>query len=179
MRLTRYIAVKAIVGSILAMMALSITLAQPVLYGGLGGHGVASGPQASTNDGALVIVSQINGTTTLVGHPAGVARISGLAFRLDGTLFGATQSGGGYPPPPGPITSSNLIRIDPNTGALISSVPIIAGTAPLFIADLAASSDDGGSLWDGRSGPHRDRQGYRIRSGLHHRYDDGCSYVNR
>ena len=137
MRLTRYIAVKAIVGSILAMMALSITLAQPVLYGGLGGHGVASGPQASTNDGALVIVSQINGTTTLVGHPAGVARISGLAFRLDGTLFGATQSGGGYPPPPGPITSSNLIRIDPNTGALISSVPIIAGTAPLFIADLA------------------------------------------
>ena len=60
MRLTRNIAVKAVVGSILAMMALSTGHAQPVLYGGLGGRGVSSGPQASTNDGSLVIVSQTN-----------------------------------------------------------------------------------------------------------------------
>ena len=145
-----------------------------LLYGGLGGHGVSSGPQASTNDGALVIVSQTDGSTTLVGHPAGVARISGLAFGLDGTLFGATQSGGGYPPPPGPIASSNLIRIDPDTGALISSVPIIAGTAPLCIADLAVHPTTGVLYGMGGRGPHRDRQGYRVRNGLHHRHDDGC-----
>jgi len=126
-----------IIGSMLALTVAPTTFAETVLYGGLGGHGVSSGPQASTNDGSLVIVSQTDGSTSVVGHPAGVARISGLAFGFDGTLFGATQSGGGYPPPPGPITSSNLIRIDPSTGALISSVPIIAGTAPLFIADLA------------------------------------------
>ena len=92
MRLTRDIAVKAMVGSILAMMALSTGHAQPVLYGGLGGRGVSSGPQASTNDGSLVIVSQITGSTTVIGHPVDVARISGLVFGLDGTLFGATQA---------------------------------------------------------------------------------------
>jgi len=127
----------------LATMVLPIALAQPVLYGGLGGHGVSSGPQASTNDGALVIVSQSDATPTLVGHPAGVARISGLAFGLDGVLYGATQGGGGFPPPPGPTVPSNLIRIDPDTGVLISSVPIVAGSTPISIADLAVHPTSG------------------------------------
>src|SRR4029453_12337 len=104
-----------IIGSTLALATPSIVLAQPVLYGGLGGHGVSSGPQASTNDGSLVIVNQTDGSTSVVGHPAGVERISGLVFGLDGTLFGATQVGGGYPPPPGPSSpTSNLIRLNPD-----------------------------------------------------------------
>ena len=129
----------ASVGSIaLATAALPAALAQPVLYGGLGGHGVPSGPQASTNDGSLVIVSQTDGSTTVVGHPAGVARMSGIAFGLDGALYGATQVGGGYPPPPGPNAPSELIRIDPDTGALLSSVTISElGRTGLSIADLA------------------------------------------
>ena len=86
----------AVIGSMLALMVVSAARSETVLYGGLGGRGVVSGPQASTNDGALVIVSQTTGSTTLVGHPAGVARISGLAFGLDGTLFGATQLPGGF-----------------------------------------------------------------------------------
>jgi hypothetical protein len=125
-----------IIGSMLAAIALSVAIGQPVLYGGLGGRGVSSGPRASTNDGALVIVSQVDGSTTVVGHPAGVARIPGLAFGLDGTLFGTTQEPYGFPPPPG-LQPSDLIRIDPDTGALISHVPIRADGVSLAISDLA------------------------------------------
>ena len=85
---------RVVIGLIFALAVVPPARAE-TLYGGLGGHGVSSGPQASTNDGALVIVSQTDGSTTLVGHPAGVARISGLAFGLDGALFGATQPPGG------------------------------------------------------------------------------------
>src|SRR5438105_3358936 len=134
---------EVIAALILVFLLLPVALAGTVLYGGLGGHGVSSGPQASTNDGALVIVSQIDGSTTVVGHPAGVARISGLIFGLDGTLFAATQDGGGFPPPPGPISTSNLIRINPDTGALISSVPIADGATALSIADLAVHPTTG------------------------------------
>jgi hypothetical protein len=134
---------KVVVGSILAAMALPIALAQPVLYGGLGGKGVSGGPQASTNDGALVIVNQADGSTTVVGHPAGVARMSGLAFDLDGSLYGATQESYGFPPPVGAELASNLVRIDPDTGALISSVPIKAGAEALSISDLAVHPKTG------------------------------------
>src|SRR5206468_9280098 len=70
---TKSLVSRVIIGSTLALMGLQIAPAETVLYGGLGGHGVSSGPQASTNDGALVIVSQIDGSTRVVGHPAGVA----------------------------------------------------------------------------------------------------------
>jgi hypothetical protein len=103
------------------------------LYGGLGGHNNGD----STNDGALGIVDQTTGAVSIVGHPAGVQRISGLAFDSLGDLFGATQPPGEFQPPPGPIGASNLIRIDPTNGSLISSIPIIAGVTPISIADLA------------------------------------------
>src|SRR5207248_5637312 len=54
---TKTLLSRVIIGGTLALMGLQLALAETVLYGGLGGHGVASGPQASTNDGALVIVS--------------------------------------------------------------------------------------------------------------------------
>jgi hypothetical protein len=141
---------------VLVLAVLPTALAETVLYGGLGGHGVSSGPEASTNDGALVIVSQIDGSTSLVGHPAGVSRISGLAFGLDGVLFGATQAAGGFPPPPGPTSTSDLIRINPDTGTLISSVPIKDGADGISIADLAIQPTTG-ALY-GIRGPH-DRLG--------------------
>jgi hypothetical protein len=74
-----------------------------------------------------------------VGHPAGVVRITGLAFDSTGTLFGSTLiPGGGFPPPSGPRTS-NLITINPLTGALLTSNPITIGVGgPLLsIADLS------------------------------------------
>lgn len=108
-----------------------------ILFGGLGGHNIASGPGASANDGSLAVVNQATGAVTIVGHPAGVSRISGLAFDSSGFLFAATQPAGGFPPPPGPTGASSLLRLNPDNGAIISSVSITTGGVPISIADLA------------------------------------------
>src|SRR6266446_3668286 len=71
-----------------------------VLYGGLGGRAISSGPLASQNDGALVTIDQTAGTTALVGHPSGVARLTGIAFDPSGNLFGSTLGAIPFPPPP-------------------------------------------------------------------------------
>lgn len=94
----------------------------------------------STNSGALVTVNPANAAVTVIGVPAGGAGISGLAFDSTGNLWGSTQIGGGIQPPPD-LTTSNLIQINPVTGAQISSVPITTttpmGVTPVSIADLA------------------------------------------
>ncbi|MGZ5552541.1 MAG: hypothetical protein ACXWHF_02770 [Chthoniobacterales bacterium] len=114
-------------------------VAQEVLYGGLGGHNNGD----STNDGALGIVSQTTGIVSIVGHPAGVSRISGLVFAAPDVLYGTTLNPpGGFPPPSGPRTS-NLININVNTGALITSVPITSSGLSLAIADLAIQPGTG------------------------------------
>ena len=111
----------------------SVSLADSIMYAGLGGHSNGD----STNDGSLGITNQTTGVVTIVGHPAGVSRITGLVFDPAGNLFGTTAVAGGFPPPPGPTSTSNLIRINPVTGALISSVPVTAGGVGISIADLA------------------------------------------
>jgi len=123
----------------LALLCLTSTPATAdTLYAGLGG--LNNG--ASTNDGALAIVNQTTAAVTIVGHPIGtppdlITRISGLAFDSAGNLFGSTlYPAGGFPPPSGP-RSSNLITLNPNTGALITSTAITAGGINLSIADLA------------------------------------------
>jgi len=110
-------------------------LAASTLYGGLGGHSNGD----STNDGSLGVVDPNTGVVSVVGHPAGVARITGLAFSLNGFLYGTTLAGGGFPPPPGPVGGSNLIQINPNTGSLLSSAGITDGVNGISIADLAVS----------------------------------------
>ncbi|HZO87063.1 MAG TPA: PEP-CTERM sorting domain-containing protein [Chthonomonadaceae bacterium] len=106
----------------------------PVLFGGNGGH---SQPP-SINEGWLVRINQTDASVTPIGHPDGVARLSGLAFDATGALFGATQVAGGFPPPPGPLSTSDLIRINPLTGSLVSNIgPITAGGKGISIADLA------------------------------------------
>ena len=52
------------------------------MYGGNGGHNNSD----SINDGSLVIIDQTNAATTLVGHPDGVSRLTGLAFDSTGAL---------------------------------------------------------------------------------------------
>lgn len=107
----------------------------PIMYGGNGGFNNG----LSINDGSLVIVDQLTAAVTLVGHPAGVSRLTGIAFDSTGALFGSTSSPGGFPPPPPPLVST-LIRIDPDTGALISTIgPITEGVGgpQISIADLA------------------------------------------
>jgi hypothetical protein len=112
--------------------------AAPILFGGLGGHATTSGPEASANDGSLVIVDQTTGAVSIVGRPDAVARITGLAFDLNGALFASTLGAAPFPPPPAPQTS-NLIMINSATGALLSSVPIVAGAGgpAISIADLS------------------------------------------
>ena len=120
--------------AITALLCLTpiLATAADVLFGGLGGHNNGD----STNDGALVTVNQANGAVTIVGHPVDVVRISGLAFDSAGNLYATTLiPAGGFPPPTGP-RSSNLITLNPNNGALLTSLAITDGTHLLSIADL-------------------------------------------
>jgi len=110
-----------------------------VLYGGNGGHNDGT----SINDGALVIIDQTAAMVSLVGHPDEVARLTGLAFNPAGTLWGTTLNPGFPAPPPPQPTTSSLIRIDPVTGALLSTVPISLGSTALSIADLAVQPGTG------------------------------------
>src|SRR6266566_1006444 len=101
--------------------ALSVAaLNASVLYGGLGGHNNGD----STNDGALALVNQTTGAVSIVGHPANVSRITGLAFDQNGILFATTVPGGGFPPPPGPPGGSLLLNLNTTNGSIISSVPV-------------------------------------------------------
>ncbi len=103
------------------------------IYVGLGGqNGV------STNNGAIGTLNPMTGAVTVIGTPMPQHPISGLTFTSNGNLWASTQNGGGMLPPPGPNTTSDLIDINPQTGALISSnlIETATGTA-VSIADLA------------------------------------------
>lgn len=96
-----------------------------VLYGGNGSGSVI-------NPGALITVNQTNGAGTLIGDPITPGGLAGLTFDL-GALYGSTVAGSG--------SASNLVVIDPNTGALVSTIgPItVVGGGPISIGDLAAN----------------------------------------
>jgi hypothetical protein len=101
----------------------------------------------STNNGAIGTLDPATGAVTIIGVPDGGISISGLTFTSDGSLWGTTQQkvpgtlgGPGMPPKPTSppaITFSNLLDINPLTGALISSVGITSGGDTVSIADLA------------------------------------------
>jgi hypothetical protein len=98
-----------------------------VLYGGNGNDG---------NGGALVTINPTTGAGTLVGTPVPGRGLSGLAFLSNTELFGSTVSGFNG--------SSTLIRINPDTGALIgTAVPITAGGVAISIGDLAVQPGTG------------------------------------
>ncbi|HZF13216.1 MAG TPA: hypothetical protein VFE33_30865 [Thermoanaerobaculia bacterium] len=117
-------------GFLLVTPGAAVAATGVILYGGVGGHDAGD----SDNIGALVIVDQHNATFTVVGSPIPGTRLSGVAFDSTGALYASTSGTGGTP-----ITST-LIRIDPDTGALIAVVgPITNGPGgpPMSIADLA------------------------------------------
>jgi hypothetical protein len=73
------------------------------------------------------------GAGTLIGHPDSVPGLTGLVFDISGTLYGTTISG-----PLGTGRFSELVRIDPGTGAQIGpAVTIKANNLPISITDLA------------------------------------------
>ncbi len=67
--------------------------AEEVLYGGNGGHSNAS----SINDGSLVILDQVTAALTVVGHPTGIARLTGLAFDSSGALYASSSTREDFP----------------------------------------------------------------------------------
>jgi PEP-CTERM motif len=124
----------------LLTVALSNLHAAVVMFGGNGGQGAG----LSINDGWLVTIDQTTGAVTTVGHPANVSRISGLAFDLTGALFATTLGPGGFPPPPGPNTTSNLLRLNPATGAIVATIGVTDSQGGgIAIADLAVQPGTG------------------------------------
>jgi hypothetical protein len=108
----------AIVGFLLAALAVPVARADTVMYGSLGGHNNGD----SANDGGLALVNPATGAVTVIGQPQGVARLGGIAFESTGRLFASTIDAGMFPPPvPFPRTSE-LILLDRNTGALITNI---------------------------------------------------------
>jgi len=141
------------------VLAAGSSLSEEILYGGNGGHSNSQ----SINDGSLVIVNPDTAAVTVVGHPDGVARLTGIAFDASGTLFASTMTGGGYPPPPATPLTSTLIEIDPNRGQLRSTIGPIRdgpGGPPMSISEIAFEPGTGvlfgvRSSQDGHSQPGR------------------------
>jgi hypothetical protein len=124
--------------------ALTLTLVAPLaragvlMYGVNGGHGNPDGSPLSINNGWLVIVDQATGAVTPVGHPAGVSKLSGLAFEPNGDLFATSLTAVGFPPPVPASPTTNLIKINPTNGALLVNIGMVtSGGQAIQIADLA------------------------------------------
>jgi hypothetical protein len=124
----------------------SVASADPILYGGNGGHRNFDGSPLSINNGWIITIDQTTGVVNPVGHPAGVARLPGIAFAGRDLLYGATLGGGGFPDVPPPPNSSRLVQINPDTGALVTDIgPITAGAGGpgISISDLALQPGTG------------------------------------
>jgi PKD domain/RTX calcium-binding nonapeptide repeat (4 copies) len=96
----------------------------PTLYGGVGnGSGAAAGQ--------LLLIDQTTAASTVLGDPVTPGGLTGLVYDpFASVLFGSTINGG----------VSTLVRINPDTGALISTVGTITngpGGPTLSIGDLA------------------------------------------
>ena len=124
----------------------SIAKADPILYGGNGGHPNVDGTPLSIHNGWLVGVDEDTGAVVPIGHPDDVARISGIAFASYDLLYAATLGGGGFPDTPPPPNPSRLILINPTTGALVSDFGLIragVGGPGISISDLAIQPGTG------------------------------------
>ncbi|MHC5112441.1 MAG: PA14 domain-containing protein, partial [Planctomycetota bacterium] len=89
------------------------------------------GRGSSINPGGVLLVDQNTGAGTLVADPITPGGLTGLVVDGADRMWGSSIDG--------PLGNrvSNLVEIDPDTGALISSVPILDGTTPISIGDLA------------------------------------------
>jgi hypothetical protein len=111
-------------------------LAAPILLGGIG-----FGSQQ--NRGRLTVINEATGGGTLLpGAGAGAnAGLNGLTFDLTGALYGSAIGNPVFADPA--VDDPMLVKLDPVTGALISSVPITFSGDPLEVVDLAAQPGTG------------------------------------
>jgi hypothetical protein len=125
-------------------LTLPIVHAGVIMYGVNGGHTNPDGSPLSINNGWLVIVDQTTGAVTPVGHPAGVSKLSGIAFEPNGDLFATALSTVGFPPPVPTAPTTTLVKINPSTGALLANIgTIMAGGNAIQIADLSVQPGTG------------------------------------
>ena len=91
------------------------------------------------NNGAISLISQIDGSQTLIGDPTTEGSLPGLVFDSSGTLWGINNIDISPTNP-----RSHLIQIDPDTGTQIgSSIPITLNGNPIALKDLAADPETG------------------------------------
>lgn len=103
-----------------------VCLAQQILYGGNEWLQFES-----ANTGWLVTVDQATGAVILIGRPAGVERISGLAFDAAGTLWATSLTGSES----GTVRTSTLLKLNPSDGSLLETIgPVLDGPGGLPIA---------------------------------------------
>ena len=129
-----------------AVLVSSLARAEPILYGGNGGHPTLDGTPLSINNGWLVSIDQSTGAVDPIGHPTGVARLSGIAFAGSDLLYGSTLGGGGFPDFQPQPNVSHLIQINPVSGALVSDIGQITdgvGGPGIAISDLAIQPGTG------------------------------------
>ena len=89
-----------------------------IMYGVNGGHGDNTPP-----NGDIVTVDQTTGAVTVLG-PSGFPRLSGIGILPNNTIYASTLGGGGFPPGPGFVTTSDLLKVALN-GAVLSDVGTI------------------------------------------------------
>lgn len=109
--------------TIMMFLLPNVSLAQPIMFGGIGNG-------SPINAGSIITINQTNGTGTFVGDPVTPGGLSGIDFNSAGQLFGTTIQS---------ESTSTLVEINPNTGALINTIGTIMNLAgaPMSIGDLA------------------------------------------
>lgn len=138
--------------------AAALCLGQQTLYGGNEWLQFES-----PNTGWLVTVNPENASVTKIGKPAGVERISGLAFDAAGTLWATSMTG----TPSGTVRTSTLLKLNPADGSLIETIgPVLDGPggSPMAIETIAFHPQTG-SLYANRGIgdlAHRGGDIYRI-----------------
>lgn len=122
--------------TILMGFAGAVLMASPVsaqvLYGSQGGAQGGSG-------GSLVTLDTADASATLIDVPFGGAGMPGIEFLLDGRLFAVSSVNHGQE-----LDTAYLLEINPTTGALINSQPLLddVGNGCAF-ADLAVHPTTG------------------------------------
>jgi DNA-binding beta-propeller fold protein YncE len=105
--------------SLIGLLAVTTSLASPATV-----HAALVGVLAGEGTGALIRVYESTGAGSLIADAP--TSLSGVAFSASGRLFVTSGSG-----------TSQLLELDPATGAVLSSVPIRVGSDGGGVADIA------------------------------------------
>jgi hypothetical protein len=132
----RFVLFRIVSATSLLLVCSQTAFAAPLLVGGIG-----FGSQA--NRGRVAMISEATGGGTLLPGQAvsPSAGLNGLTFDSTGALYGSAISNPVFADPAS--GAPTLVQLDPETGDLVSGVPITFGNDPLEVLDLAAQPGTG------------------------------------